>query len=488
MEASSGERIYILPLYRKNLARLYDYVEKTFRNGEIGQGTFNNARHEFMGFFGHVKLMEAQVYLYKATGEERYLRDLRDSLLFCQEHRVNNGIDDWWSRDYSQRSNWLESNHLGILALVIYEYYRATDDGRFNAMAIDLMEKIPQNGDGSGTFLDGYDDAFMHRDDNRYLADHSEILAGWWACYELTGKQEYLDNYHGIFNFFDRNFRMIDGQDRHPAWLVGPRHITYGEGTLLEYCDNSHTTYSQFFIARDIMLAHSKERYPQLVTAARWMQEYARFPDGLVGYNRREDKMLGWSAYATALFYWVYLVSGDASLYYKALDTLHTVLAHQDTERGCVIPHIRVEGRINWDEMESNRAGLGEIWQETACLEGFSITESVGRPLAASVQKQTDGPALFQEAYFERQARVDGAFSGGRLVFVVAASRALHDCYDCKETFRVALPAGHFRGITVNGVDVDYNEGMLWDGRVYAELVVPVTPGGRYTVSTLMGE
>lgn len=362
------------PFLEKECKKLYNYVCKNFKSPD--GGTYNNRSHNYIGLFGHLKLMEAEISLYLATRDSEYLDNFRRGLLFCKrQFKGNIGIEDWWSADYARSSGWIESNHLGILALLIYLYYVSTRDASFNDLAERVMLIIPKNEDDSGTFLDGFNPDKTILDDNRYLADHSEILAGFWALYKLTGKELYRTYYEGIFKFFDHNFKSIPKQLDIPTWLVGPKHITYGEGTKAVYCDESHTVYSQYFISRDIILTHSQDRYGQLVTSTNWIKYYASFDDGLSGYNEKDDKLVGWSALYAAQSYWSYLITGDQRFYDNVVKTIESVLfCINKTSMETFIP---VSGKINWEEMENNKAGLGEIWQLASVLEGLSIPKVI---------------------------------------------------------------------------------------------------------------
>lgn len=182
------------------------------------------------------------------------------------------------------------------------------------------------------------------------------MLVGFWALYNLTNKEIYKNYYEGIFRFFDNNFKTIPSQPDIPAWLVGPRHITYGEGTSATYCDESHTVYSQYFISRDIMLTHSKERYNQIVTSTEWIGHYARFEDGLIGYNGRDDKMIGWSTLYAAQAYWSYLITKEERFYRNVKETVDTILSY--ASKIPIDVFIPISRRINWQEMEENKADL----------------------------------------------------------------------------------------------------------------------------------
>lgn len=362
------------PFPEKECKAIYRYICENFKSPD--GGTYNNRGHKYIGLFGHLKLMEAEIFLYQATKDKEYLDNFKKGLSFCKrQFKENIGIEDWWSTDYIQSSGWIESNHLGILALLIYQYYLGTGDISFNELAEKLMLVIPKNEDNSGTFLDGFNLEKSLLDDNRYLADHSEILVGFWALYNLTNKEIYKDYYEGIFKFFDNNFKTIPSQPDIPAWLVGPRHITYGEGTDATYCDESHTIYSQYFISRDIMLAKSKERYRQIVTSTEWIGHYARFEDGLTGYNGMDDKMIGWSALYDAQAYWSYLITKEERFYRNVKQTVDTILSY--TSKTPIEVFIPISRRINWQEMEENKSGLGEIWQLASILEGLSIPMTI---------------------------------------------------------------------------------------------------------------
>lgn len=261
-----------------------------------------------------------------------------------------------------------------MLCLCIY-IISLPKDTSFNDLAEEAMLIIPKNEDNSGTFLDGFNPDKTILDDNRYLADHSEILAGFWAIYKLTNKELYRIYYEDIYRFFDYNFKPIPKQPDIPAWLVGPKHITYGEGTKAIYCDESHTVYSQYFISRDIIMTRSQERYDQLVTSTRWIEHYAQFDDGLTGYNERDDKLIGWSALYAAQTYWSYLITREKHFYDNVNRIIESILfCISKAPTNLFIP---VSNKIDWEEMESNKAGLGEIWQLASILEGLSIPEVV---------------------------------------------------------------------------------------------------------------
>lgn len=358
------------PFPEKECKVLYKYVCENFKSPD--GGTYNNRRHEYIGLFGHLKLMEAEIFLYQTTKDKEYLDNFKNGLSFCKrQFRENIGIEDWWKSDYTQSSGWIESNHLGILAFLIYQYYLSTGDTSFNSLAEKLMSVIPKNEDDSGTFLDGFNLQKNLLDDNRYLADHSEMLIGFWALYNLSNKEVYRDYYKGIFEFFDDNFKTVPYQSDIPAWLVGPKHITYGEGTYATYCDESHTVYSQYFISRDIIFTKSKERYRQIVISTEWIDHYARFEDGLTGYNGTDDKMIGWSALYAAQAYWSYLITKEERFYKNVRETVDTILSY--ISKTPIETFIPVSRRINWQEMEENKAGLGEIWQLASILEGLSV-------------------------------------------------------------------------------------------------------------------
>ncbi|MBC7321126.1 AGE family epimerase/isomerase [bacterium] len=362
------------PFPEKECKKLYSYVCRNFKSPE--GGTYNNRNRNYIGFFGHLKLMEAEICLYRATADKEYLDNFKKGLLFCKrQFKENIGIEDWWNADYTQSSEWIESNHLGIFAFLVYLYYLSTRDGSFNDLAEKAMLIIPKNKDNSGTFLDGFNLDKTILDDNRYLADHSEILAGFWALYKLTGKELYRTYYEDIFRFLDHNFKSIPKQPDVPAWLVGPKHITYGEGTKAIYCDESHTVYSQYFISRDIILTQSQERYNQLVTSTKWIKHYALFDDGLSGYNEKDDKLIGWSALYAAQTYWSYLITKEQEFYDDVIRTVESILFYID--KTPIETFIPVSSKINWGEMENNKAGLGEIWQLASILEGLSIPKVV---------------------------------------------------------------------------------------------------------------
>lgn len=362
------------PFPEKECKAIYKYIYENFKSPD--GGTYNNRKHEYIGLFGHLKLMEAEIFLYSATRDEEYLDNFKKNLSFCKrQFKESIGIEDWWSTDYTQSSKWIESNHLGILAFLIYQYYLNTLDSSSNGLVEKLMLAIPKNSDNSRTFLDGFNLQRNLLDDNRYLADHSEILIGFWALYKLTNNKTYKDYCEGIFEFFDSNFKPIPSQSDIPAWLVGPKHITYGEGTNATYCDESHTVYSQYFISRDIIVTSSKERYNQVVTSTQWIEHYARFEDGLIGYNGRDDKMIGWTALYTAQAYWSYLITKEEKFYRNIKESVDTILSYvSKTPMEVFVP---VLGKINWQEMEENKSGLGEIWQLTSILEGLSIPMTI---------------------------------------------------------------------------------------------------------------
>jgi hypothetical protein len=353
--------------------QLYEYIVRKFNTQDGLHGTYNNAKQKYIGFFGHVKLMEALIFLYQTTKKTKYLEACRKKIEFCMAMRRETGIDDWWSKKYNERSDWFESNHLGILALVVYEYYKATGDSQFNQLACELMNKIPKVLGSGGAYVDGYNPDQILLDDRCYLADNAEILIGWWACWKMTGKKEYMENFEGIFDFIETQFKTIPTQPDLPAWLVGPKHIPYAEGTDAEFCDTSHTTYSQFFIARDIVLTGRKDQYRRLVQSTDWAIRYTLFPDHLIGYNRLDDKMVGWSAYFAVQCYWAYLITGNDNYFRQAQKTMDTIWSLQHKKTGKIIPTIAVTNKINWREIDQNRAGLGEIWQLTAILESAAL-------------------------------------------------------------------------------------------------------------------
>jgi hypothetical protein len=358
----------------QHVNQLYEYVRRIYYDSKGRGGVFNNRKGKYIGLFGHVKMMEAHIYLYRATKNQKYLDDFLEKMKVCLQMRTQNGVEDWWTPDGSLRSGWIESNHSGILALVIYEYWRATGDSRFNQVAEELMNTIPKVSTSGGAYVDGFDPMLCQLDNRCYLADNAEILAGWWACWKLTGKKEYQRNYEGIFAFFDQHFKTTEKQPDLPTWLVGPKHVKYAEGTGEEvYCDQSHTTYSQFFIARDIMLTGQRDQYQRLVQSVDWALRYALFDDHLIGYNERDDKMVGWSAYFVTQCYWAYQLTGADKYYRQAQRTMDAIWALQDKKTGRVIPYIPVKRKIDWRTLESNRAGLGEIWQLSAILESMAL-------------------------------------------------------------------------------------------------------------------
>lgn len=113
------------PFPKEECKKLYSYICRNFKSSD--GGTYNNRNHNYIGLFGHLKLMEAEIFLYQATGDKEYLDNFRKGLAFCKEQfKEKIGIEDWWSDDYSLSSGWIESNHLGIFALLVYLYYLST--------------------------------------------------------------------------------------------------------------------------------------------------------------------------------------------------------------------------------------------------------------------------------------------------------------------------------------------------------------------------
>lgn len=392
--------MYIMPFYNGNIESLYSYVLENFRD-QKSNGVYSNLKKDSIGFFGHVKFMEAQVFLYKATGQQKYLDDLRLSLDFCMKHRRENGINNFWDAEFTCDSNWIESNHLGILAYCTYEYWQFSGDARFNQMVVQLMESIPNANKTQGAFIDGYDNKGMNLDDRQYLADNSEILLGWWACFKITGNEVFKHRYEQLAAFMEENFKTVEHQPLHAAWLVGPRHVKYGEGSL-EYCDTSHTTYEQFFISRDIMLMDIKNHRERIVNATDWIKAYALFEDGFAGYNETDDKMIGWTAYFAAQAYWAYGISGDNSYYKDAINAVNAVVGLQNTEDGSIIPIIPVKRKINWSELDDACEGLGTIWQLCSFLQGLATIEGL-KTSPVSFSKQSTGPSKVMYAQFDEE-------------------------------------------------------------------------------------
>lgn len=389
--------MYILPFYKGNIEKLYNYVMVNFID-QKSKGVYSNLKRDSIGFFGHVKLMEAQVSLYKAMKEQIYLDDLKHNLKFCSKHRRENGINNFWSVDFTKDSNWIESNHLAILAYCTYEYWHFTGDNSFNETALQLMNSIPRVENTTGAFIDGYDNDEESLDDRQYLADNSEILLGWWACYKMTGKELYRQRYEQVVEFMEQNFKVVEHQPLYAAWLVGPKHVKYGEGSL-EYCDTSHTSYEQFFLSRDVMLMGLEGLYQKVVCSTKWVNEYALFEDGFVGYNEMDDKMVGWTAYFVAQCYWTYMITGENSYYKHSIKATGAVISLQNLHDGSVPPIIPVKGKINWSELDDASEGLGTIWQLNAVLQGLSIIEAF-KPSPLGIFKLTTGASQVLKAYF----------------------------------------------------------------------------------------
>jgi len=367
---------YLLPFYKNEAENLYNYIKNKYAPFGIEKGLLNRINGEYIGFFGTVKFIESLIFLYKFTKNKKYLDDFKKLIKFCQSKAVKRGIEDFWRVSDGKGSDWIESNHLGIVAFSIYLYYKETNDKSFNDFAIFLMKQIPKI-NGSGQFIQGYNKDMSKTDARSYLADHSEMLLGFWACYNMTGDITYKNYYKGIYEFFDDNIKAIPSEEPYRAWLVGPYHINYGDGTSNEvYCDESHTTYEQFFISRDIVMTEEEKEYDNMRDSCEWANNIAKFDDSLYGYNRRDNKMIGWSGYISALNYWVYLTEKDERYYRQSIETLNRILDFKNSEGGYE-SIIMLDHSIDWEDMENNCAGLGSIWQQNSILETFAITEAL---------------------------------------------------------------------------------------------------------------
>jgi hypothetical protein len=443
---------HVMPLFVSHLKKLYHYIDVMFRRQADG-ATFNNNKRETLGFFGHVKLMEAQAFLFEATRDEMYLTHLKEGIEFCRKRTVKRGIEDWWSVDSKRSSGWIESNHLGILALSVYRYWHITGDRTYNSWVEQLMMQIPKNRDETGTYKIGYSTRGREMDDRRYLADHAELLIGFYSLWKMTGREEYRKRYKDIFLFLDKGFRALDVSGRH-AWVVGPYSIPYGEGTSKEICNKSHTTYSQFFISRDIVLTEEKERYDKLVQSTDWMLQEARFQDGLFGYNRKDDKMLGWSIYAACQTYWAYLLTRRDGYFLEAMETIQAVLTKQQAN-GSIPPFIPHSHTIDWTSMEKNAAGLGEIWQLTAILEGLSLCDLLLKPRAVSVWQLHEGDPSIKDVLYEEDKRT--------------LHIALTGEHSENESYRIISPSGQFIRFVCSW-PTKIKHGYLSDGRPFIDI------------------
>lgn len=395
--------MHLMPLYAGNARRLHRYILDNYVDAATG-GVFANTTGEHIGLFGVLKLAEAELYAYRATGEQAYLDGLRARLDFCLAHRRENGINNFWSADLRSDSNWIESNHSGIFAHCAAEYWALTGDGRFTAAAVELMEAIPAGDRSDGAFVDGYDNAATTIDDRQYVADNTEIMLGWWACYRITGDERHRARALRVLDFLDANFRSVPSQPDARAWLVGPLHVPYGEGSA-GFCDTGHTTYEQFFAARNVLLMGLDDHHWQIAAAADWVNAYSRFSDGFVGYNGHDDKMVGWTAYFAAHSYWAYRVSGEAAHFVRAHEAVRAVLAVQDHDSGAVTPFVPVCEAINIDDLDAAAEGLGAIWQLAAVLQGLTMP-AVVPDAPVQVIKQTAGGSLVASAVLVDDARV----------------------------------------------------------------------------------
>ncbi len=395
--------MHLMPLYAGNARRLHRFILDRYVDASSG-GVFANTSGRHIGLFGVLKLAEAELYAYRATGEQAYLDGLRARLEFCLAHRRTNGINNFWTADLGSDSNWIESNHSGIFAHCAAEYWELTGDDRFTESAIALMEAIPAGDRSDGAFVDGYDNAATTIDDRQYVADNTEIMLGWWACYRITGEERHRAAALRVLAFLDANFRSVPSQPDARAWLVGPLHVPYGEGSA-GFCDAGHTTYEQFFAARNLLLMDLDDHSWQIPVAADWVNAYSRFDDGFVGYNECDDKMVGWSAYYAAHSYWAYRISGDVDHLVRAHQAVHAVLGVQDEATGAVTAFLPISGAINVDELDAAAEGLGAIWQLAAALQGLTMP-TVVPDSPVRVIKQTAGSSVVTRAELLDDARV----------------------------------------------------------------------------------
>lgn len=446
---------HVVPLYVSHIKKLYRYIDAMYRRDTDG-ATFNNIRRETLGFFGHVKLMEAQAFLYEATRDEIFLLHLKEGIEFCRNRAHKQGIEDWWSIDFSQSSGWVESNHLGILALAVYRYWKITGDDGYNSWIEKLMLQIPKNRDGSGTYPIGYSFLGNQRDDRRYLADHAELLIGFYSLWKMTGREEFYRRYKDIFSFLDKGFLMLKGSRRF-AWVVGPYPLPYGEGTKDKISNQSHTTYLQFLISRDVILTGDMHRYDKLLQSTNWILEEARFDDGLIGYNGKDDKMVGWSVYASCQMYWSYLLSRRDDYYFDALETIQSVLTRQKSN-GYIPAFIPENQEIDWTAMEQNALGLGEIWQLTGILEGLSLCDRFGKPHPVSVWQLHEGIPTIKDVLYEEDKRT---------IHLALTEDPVEEA-----GYRIISPEGEFVRF-VCSLQSKVKHGQLSDGRYFLDVWLP---------------
>jgi hypothetical protein len=427
---------HVMPLFVSHIKKLYQYVNVMFRRQADG-GTFNNSKRGTLGFFGHVKLMEAQTFLFEATRDEIFLTHLKEGLEFCRKRTVRRGIEDWWSVDLRRSSGWIESHHLGILAFCVYRYWLITGDATYNSWAEQLMLQIPKNRNEKGTYKTGYSVLGGQTEDRLDLANHAEILIGFYALWKMTGRLEYRQRYEEIFSFLDKGFRSIGGRN---AWGMSPH--------------SPRTTCLQFLISRDILLTDDKRRYEQVVGSTDWMLDEAKFTDGLFGFHRRDDKMAGWSVYAACQTYWSYLLTKRDDYFFEAIETLQAVIRKQQAN-GSIPPFLPHSHVIDWGALEENLTGLGEIWQLTAILEGLSLADLAGKPHAVSVWQLHAGEPSIKDVLYEEDKKT--------------IHIALTEDHPADECYRIISPGGQFIRF-VCSLPTNIQHGSLSDGRPFLDI------------------
>lgn len=433
---------------------LYRYVNATFRRGEDG-ATFNNSKRETIGLYGHLKLLEALAFLFEATRDELYLTHLKEGIEFCRRRTQRRGIGHWFSSDLQHSSQWVETHHLGILALIVYRYAHITGDDSYNAWLEQLLRQIPKNHDGSGTYCTGYSMHGLQVDDRRFLDDHAEILAGFFALWKLTGKEGYLKECNDIRTFLQKGFRMLPG-DQYPAWVIGPYAIPFRLGSKGLLCHKSHPTYLQFYISRMILWAEWEKNYEQVVQSVDWLQDKARFVDGFFGFTQRDDKLSGWSIYAAVQMYWAYLLTRRDDYYFEAMHSIRTVLSHQ-LPGGRIPPYFPAKKTINWDQWDNNPTGTGEIWQLSAILEGLSLSDRLGKPHPVSVWQLHEGKATIHDVLYEEDKRT---------IHLALTREAAGE-----ERYRLISPRGQFIRFVCT-LPTRIQHGTLSDGRPFLDIIL----------------